>query len=238
MRCSPAWASEPPIDDDRRVDQADAGREDLADVAAGLAHRLDRASMLPPLTSSTTSWLDSGDMPGVAQFAGECGAGGERLEAAAVAALAGHFGAARHVHVADVAGRALRAALQDAAGDDAGPDARRDLHEDEVVDLGPGELALAERHDVDVVVDEHGRLEGVAEPARHVEPVPAGHDRRVDRASGSCARRVRGVRCRSRARSPGARPSCSEQFVCGGGAPSSAPPRAPRPRRMRSLLSA
>ena len=62
--------------------------------------------------------------------------------------------------MADVAGGALRAALQDAAGDDAGADAGRDLDEDEVVDVGPGELALAERHDVDVVVDEHRHVEG------------------------------------------------------------------------------
>ena len=41
------------------------------------------------------------------------GPGGERLEAAAVAALAGHVGAARDVDVADVAGGALGAALQD-----------------------------------------------------------------------------------------------------------------------------
>ena len=42
--------------------------------------------------------------------------------------------------------------------------------------------ALAERHDVDVVVDEHRRIEVLTHPARDVEAIPTRHDRRVDRA--------------------------------------------------------
>src|SRR5690606_32648263 len=121
---------------------------------------------------------------GLLEVAGEGGPGGECLEAAAVAARARHLGSAGDVDVAEVAGGALGAALQEAAGDDACADAGGDLHEDEVVDVGPGVLALAEGHDVDVVVDEHGRVEAGGESPRHVVVVPARHDRRVDGAPG------------------------------------------------------
>jgi hypothetical protein len=47
--------------------------------------------------------------------------------------------------------------------------------------MAPG--ALAEGEDVHVVVDPDGRFEMLLEPAAHVEAVPAGHDRRGDRAS-------------------------------------------------------
>src|SRR5690606_38345016 len=47
--------------------------------------------------------------------------------------------------------------------------------------LRPGERALAEGHDVDVVVEEYRNLQVLLNPAGNVEPVPAGHDRGVDR---------------------------------------------------------
>ena len=86
--------------------------------------------------------------------------------------------------MADVAGDALGAALQQPAGDDAGTDAGGHLDEHEVLAVRPGEGALAEGHDVDVVVDEDRHLEVLLHPAGHVEAIPAGHDRRVHRAPG------------------------------------------------------
>ena len=45
-------------------------------------------------------------------------------------------------------------------------------------------LPLAEGHDVDVVVDQHRHVVVALDVAGHVVPVPAGHDRRVDRTAG------------------------------------------------------
>ena len=45
-------------------------------------------------------------------------------------------------------------------------------------------MPLAQRHDVDVVVDQHRHVEGALHVGRHVVAVPAGHDRRVDRPAG------------------------------------------------------
>ena len=66
-------------------------------------------------------------------------------------------------------------------GDDAAADAGADLHVQQVLDVPPVGPVLAERHDVDVVVDQHRRLVVLAEPVRDREAVPAGHDRRRDR---------------------------------------------------------
>ena len=77
-------------------------------------------------------------------------------------------------------GRALGAAVDPAAGDDAAADAGADLHVEQVLDVAPVGPVLAERHDVDVVVDEDRRLVVLAEPVRDREAVPAGHDRRGD----------------------------------------------------------
>ncbi len=40
---------------------------------------------------------------------------------------------------------------------------------EQVLDVAPVRPVLAERHDVHVVVDEHGRVEVLAEPVRDVE---------------------------------------------------------------------
>ena len=63
-------------------------------------------------------------------------------------------------------------------------DAGGDLDEHQVRVSGQCGEVLAERHHVDVVVDERRRAELGGEVAGHVEAVPAGHDRRVDRAPG------------------------------------------------------
>ena len=86
--------------------------------------------------------------------------------------------------VAEVAGRALRAAVELAAADDARADAGGDLDEDEVVDVRVDRGVLAERHDVDVVVDEDRAAERGRDVGRDVVAVPAGHDRRRGRAPG------------------------------------------------------
>ena len=169
--------------DHRRVHQAHTRRQHFADVATRLSHSLDRVDV---------AVLDQVDdvvaVRGLdalrTQLAGDRGARGQRLEAAAVAAAARHVRAARDPHVADVARDALRAAQQLPAGDHAGADARRDLDEHQVLGAGPRGRAFAERHDVHVVVDQDRRIEVLSHPPGDVEPVPSGHDRRVDRAAG------------------------------------------------------
>ena len=65
--------------------------------------------------------------------------------------------AAGGADVADVTGRAARAAVDVAVRDDAAADARADLDQQQMLGLAPVRAVLAERHDVDVVVDEHRR---------------------------------------------------------------------------------
>ncbi len=85
----------------------------------------------------------------------------------------------------EVAGRPLGATLEAAAVDDAGADAGGDFHEEEVGLVAPGCRLLAEREEVDVVVDEDGHEpEGAADVGRDVEAVPSGHDRGIDRHAG------------------------------------------------------
>jgi hypothetical protein len=49
-----------------------------------------------------------------------------------------------------------------------------------VTGLGAGGGVLAERHDVHVVVDQHGSVDPETEPGADGEAVPAGHQRRID----------------------------------------------------------
>src|SRR5690606_15221005 len=161
------------------VDQAHAGGEYFADVSPSLTNGLDR------LDVASLDQVDDlrtvlGFHPGLAKCPGDGWPGCHGLQASAVATVAGHPGTTRDLHVADVAGDPLSAALQEPTGDDAGPDSRGDLHEDQVLGLRPRERAFAERHDVDVVVDEHGYFEVLLHPAGHIEAVPARHDGRVD----------------------------------------------------------
>ena len=83
--------------------------------------------------------------------------------------------------MADVARRALRAAVDQPPADDPAADAGADLDEQQVVGVAPVRPVLAERHDVDVVVDQHRRVVAAREPVRDREAVPARHDRRLDR---------------------------------------------------------
>ncbi len=93
-------------------------------------------------------------MPAVAQPAGDRRAAGHGLEAADVAAAAHGVDVVGHLDVAEVAGGALGAATQRAVADDPAADARGDLDEHQVVDVAEADEVLAERHDVDVVVDD------------------------------------------------------------------------------------
>ena len=86
--------------------------------------------------------------------------------------------------VADVAGGAVGAAVDRAVDDDPAADPGADLDEEQVVDLAPVGPVLAQRHDVDVVVDQHRDAVAVGEALGDRVAVPAGHDRRVARAPG------------------------------------------------------
>jgi hypothetical protein len=81
--------------------------------------------------------------------------------------------------VAEVPGRADRAAVQDAVADDAGADPGRHPHDDHVVGAGERVRVLAQRHQVDLVVHQHRHAEVGADVRGHVEAVPRGHDARV-----------------------------------------------------------
>lgn len=109
---------------------------------------------------------------------------GQRLQAAGVAASADDLPARGSRDVTDVAGAALGAAVQPSARDQAGADARADLEIDQVL-LGAAQAGsqLAEGHEVDLVVHPDRRVIAGAEPAADVIAVPAGHDRRRDRAA-------------------------------------------------------
>ena len=170
-------------DDDRRVDQVDHRGDDVADVAAGLAHDGDGVAVAGPDEVDDVLAVAGVDAART-QRGGQGGSGGDRLEAAEVAAAALDVAGPGDAHVPEVAGRALGAALQLAAGDDAGADAGGDLDQHEVVDVGEMGTPLAQRHDVDVVVDEDRDGVVALDVAGDVVPVPAGHDRRVDRAAG------------------------------------------------------
>ncbi len=199
MRCSPARAIDPPIamtDGFTRLTQA-VSTSPMSRPAWRTAWI---ASRSPRLTSSTTSPPEFTSTP--CSRSARAMAGPEASASrhprlpqwhgvgAAGDAHVGHVGAAGDPHVPDVAGDALRP-LQQTARDDAGADARGHLDEHEVLDVRPGDRALAERHDVHVVVDEHGHLEVLLHPTRHVETVPSGHDRRVHRPARGVLDRAR-----------------------------------------------
>ena len=65
-----------------------------------------------------------------------------------------------------------------------GPDAGAHLAVDQVEVLITAARTLVQREQVHVVVDPHGRVVALFEPAADVEPVPAGHDGRRDRSAG------------------------------------------------------
>ena len=152
---------------------------DLAELAAGLADELHRlGAALAHVADDVAGVLGRDALR--AQPRGHRAAAGHGLEAAPVAAAA-DLEVARHVDVADVARRALGAAVDPALGDDPAADAGADLDEEQVVVGAPGLVVLAQRHDVDVVVDERRRAEVVSEPTADAIAVPAGHDRRRHR---------------------------------------------------------
>jgi hypothetical protein len=105
-------------------------------------------------------------------------AGRHRLDAAEVAAMAARAFLV-DADVADVAGRAVGAAVHLAVADDAAADAGADLDDEEVGQRTLQPPQLAQRHQVDVVVDEHRRGVVLAQVVADREAVPGRHQRRV-----------------------------------------------------------
>ena len=105
-------------------------------------------------------------------------AGGHHLDAADIAAMA-----ARPLQVdadvADVAGGAGRAAIHLAMADDAAADAGADLDDQEVRQRTLQAPELAQRHQVDVVVDEDRRGIVLPQQVADREAVPGRHQGRV-----------------------------------------------------------
>ena len=173
-----------------RVEEVDALGEHLADRAAGVAHRL-RGLRIARRGRATRRraccWPRA--RPCVSRIA-ERAAARDGLQAARVAAAAHDVLVPGEPDVPDVPRRALRAAVDPVAGDDPAADAGADLHVQQVLAAAPVRVVLAQRHDVHVVVDEHGHVVVLGEPVGDREAVPAGHHRRRDRlAAGERDRR-------------------------------------------------
>ena len=194
---SPACDSEPPITMTLGLSRLTA----LASTSPIVrpASRTSRvAGTEPPRTRPATSRLDSRVHAHRAQPGGDRRAAGHGFEATHVPAAAHRIDVVGDLDVAEVAGGALGTAAQLPVADDAAADSRGNLDEHEVVDVAEADGVLPERHHVDVVVDDDDDVERGADERRHVEAVPAGHDRRVGRAAGGVLDRARAARCRRR----------------------------------------
>src|SRR5581483_9853138 len=102
-------------------------------------------------------------------------AGGDRLEAADVPAAA-RRSRGLDAHVAEVARAAVRTAHERGIHEQPRADTGPDLDEDEVGDVaGDAARMLADRHQVDVVVDEDRTGDKLRERVPDGEVVPAGH---------------------------------------------------------------
>ena len=86
-------------------------------------------------------------------------------DAAAVAARAHDVGLPDGADVADVAGASVVAAQQLAVGDDPRADPGRHLHEHHVREVAPVPPVLAERHRVDVALEQRGSAEALGAAA-------------------------------------------------------------------------
>ena len=216
-----------PADDDQaRRDDADHRGERRAQHAPRLA-RVVRRDGSPARTSAATSAVVATSIPASCSW---------RTIAEPLASTATQP-RLPHVHsssdspvgadVADVAGAAVVAAHQLAAGDDPGADPGRDLHEHEVRDLRPVVAVLPERHRVDVALDQRGRAEALGQPLRDRVVVPARHDRGLAGAVPSST--GPGTPIAVASTSSGARrpPPATRRT-------SARPSRAPRPGRRRS----
>ena len=177
-------------DDHARGDDADDPGQRGAQHPPGLAHVMhgDRVAGVDQLDDL----LRRGHLdPRLAELAGDRRARRQHGHAAAVAAGAHDVGGPQRADVPDVAGAPVVAAQQRAAGDDAGADPGGDLDEDHVREVRPVAAVLAERHGVDVALQQRRRTEARGQPVGHRVVVPAGHDRRVDRAPGGDLDRAR-----------------------------------------------
>ena len=140
-----------------------------------------RASGSPARASETTSRLDCAGRPAALSLAASAAPPATASRQPRVPAAADDVVVAGHANVPDVSGRALRAAVHAAVGHDPAPDPGADHHVQQVLDLAPVHPVLAERHHVDVVVDQRRRVVVAREPARDREAVPARQPARRDR---------------------------------------------------------
>ena len=113
-----------------------------------------------------------------------------------------------------------------------GADPGGDLDEDHVREVRPVAAMLAERHRVDVALQQRRRAEARGQPVGDRVAVPAGHDRRVDRAPGGDLDRPRDADRRAEHVGPRV-PGLGQQLVEG----ALDPARAPRPARRRSAAA-
>ena len=170
-------------DDHAGVEEVHGAGQHAAEFAAGLAdepHGFGASVADVAYDVAAVVGLDAQ----VGEVGGHGAAAGDRFQTAQVAAAADDVVVVGDVDVADVAGGALGAAVDAAVGDHAAADAGADLDEEQVVGVAPARPVLAERHDVDVVVDQHRRPIALLQVGGDAVAVPAGHDRRRHRRPG------------------------------------------------------
>lgn len=185
-------------DDQRWVVEADQGCQQRADVVSGGDEQLHGRAIA---AGGRVDDVGGFDAPTFAErfrehraaagfgctraVSGKGCASGDGFEAAGVAAPADDRLVAEDRGVPDVASAPLATAVQASTGDQPGSYSRADLDvEDVVVPASRPGAHLPERHQVHLVVHPHGSVEDAAEPVADGVAVPAGHDRRRDRASG------------------------------------------------------
>ena len=131
--CWWATAMSPPMTIDARVEEVDAAGEHLAEAAAGVADGLDRLRLAGAHEARRRRGVVSPRAPRRVSLRGERAPAGDGLQAADVAAAADDVVVTGEPDVADVARRALRAAVDPAAGHDPAADAGADLHVEQVL---------------------------------------------------------------------------------------------------------
>ena len=193
-------------DQQLRVEHVHERRGGLADRAPGVGDHAPAAEVALARQPHDRAPVEAVAVAAPQQLGQRVGAG-DGLQAAAVAAAADRAVGVDE-HVAELAGEALRAAVQAAVEHQPGADARRDHQVDEVLGVAPGaERGLGQRGEVGVVVDEDRQLE----PAVHLvgggDADPAGQDRGRADDAGRRGGSGRAGTCRRRSRAPASTPA-------------------------------
>jgi hypothetical protein len=191
-----AGDGEPAADHDPgRVVEMDEAGDHLADPAGRLADQPDRRPLAGPqrgyqlIEGGRELTVAGGDLGQLVQYRGR---GRHRLDAAVVPAYAQDLIGAVHPDVTDVAGGAVRAVIQLAAGgDQAAADAGADLDVEQGALVRGDGPRLAKRAQVDVVLAEHRAAELGLQGAGDRGVIPARHDRRLDRGPAADIDRAR-----------------------------------------------